>query len=145
MIMKKSMKYFLMGAGTVIAGLAVYAFLHEPTNNCETEPVKKSDATDADHAARHTVTLSKEYMERRRELARKRASERAAEKAATTVAATPTAEPDKTDGITDSYMEPVIEDSLKSEEIEEATQKDNVLLIETKLVEEGKDDNDERE
>lgn len=139
--MKKSIKYFLMGAGTVITGLAVYAFLHEPTSNCEQEPVKKSDVTDTDNAARRTVTLNKEYVERRRELARKRAAERAA----STVAVMPAAEPDKTDGNTDSYMDSTKEDSLKRKEIEEATQGDNILLIETKPTEEGEDNNDERE
>lgn len=147
--MKKSIKYFMLGAGTVIAGLAVYVFFKESKEDCESKSNKNDDVTDVNHIVRPTVTISREFVERRRELARKRAAERAAEKAAekaaATVAAIPTAEPDKTDGITDSYMKPVIEDSLKSEEIEEATQKDNVLLIETKPVEEGEDDNDERE
>ena len=139
--MKKSIKYFLLGAGTVITGLAVYAFLYEPTSNCEQEPVKKNDVTDTDNTARRTVTLSKEYVERRRERARKRAAKRAA----STVAAMPAVEPDKTDGDTDSYMGSTKEDSLKSKEIEEATQGDNILLIETKPTEEGEDNNDERE
>ncbi|CAK7086296.1 MAG: hypothetical protein ENTB_04129 [Enterocloster aldenensis] len=135
--MKKSMKYFLMGAGTVIAGLVAYAFFHEPTNKCVAEPVKKSDVTGADHAARRTVTFNKEFLERRKVLARKRAAERAA----STVAAVSAVEPDKTAGDIDSAKE----NSLRSKEIEEATQRDNILLIETKSIEEGKNDNSKHE
>ncbi|MFR5632724.1 MAG: hypothetical protein ACLUFH_07015 [Monoglobales bacterium] len=136
--MKKSIKYFLLGASTVIIGLAVYTFLHEPTNNCETEPVKKSDATGTDHAARRTVTLNKEFVERRRELARKRAAERAA----SIVAATSAVGPDKTVGDTEDSAK---ENSLRSKEIKEATQGNNILLIETKSIEECKDDNSKHE
>ena len=143
--MKKSMKYFLFGVGTVFAGVAAYIFLKESKDDCEAKSDKKDDVTDSSHTVSHTdrntVTLNKQYVERRRELARKRAAERAA----ATVTSTLTAEPDKTDGITDRYLEPVIDDSLKNEEIEEATQEDNILLIKTKQAEEGEADKDERE
>ncbi|MDO5390846.1 MAG: hypothetical protein Q4F24_07135 [Eubacteriales bacterium] len=137
--MKKSMKYFLLGAGSVIAGLTAYTFFHEPTKHCEPESAKASDVTDT--AVKHTVTLSKEYVERRRELARKRAAERAAE----TITAAPMAELDKTDGFTDNDMEPANEDSEKSEKTVEVAQGSNILLIKTKPAEEGKNNDDENE
>ena len=136
--MKKSIKYFMLGAGTVIAGLAVYVFFKESKEDCEAKSDKNDEATGANHTVHPTVTISREFVERRRELARKRAAERAAERAASTVATTPMVESDKAGGFTDDYIEPAKEGLIKVEKNEESAQADDALVIENKPMGESK-------
>lgn len=76
--MKKSWKYFLVGAGAVVAGFFAYAlFKDRPEDDTLAEP-----ATDTTPPRTSSEShISPEFIERRRELYRRRAAERTASSA----------------------------------------------------------------
>lgn len=76
--MKRNLKYFLLGAGAVVAGFFAYALFKDQTEDAI--PVQPStDTTPPRNSAENH--LSPESIERRRELYRRRAAERAASSA----------------------------------------------------------------
>lgn len=82
--MKKSMKYFLIGAGATVVGFIVYSLLKEPKDAADTTSTEK-EVAGTPLTPNNTHALSKEYVEHRRDLM----IEKAAVKAAATVAAAP--------------------------------------------------------
>lgn len=87
----KKMKYFLMGAGTVIAGLATYVFFKEPEDNYEINLEKKYDVTDVETNVSHSINSEEECAEYRNE-----SEEKEGESTATDA---PAIEPDETEDI----------------------------------------------
>lgn len=72
--MKKNLKYFLVGAGAVVAGFFAYELLKDrPEDDIIAEPAEDT----VPQRASSEQHISQEYIERRRELYRKRAAERA--------------------------------------------------------------------
>lgn len=73
--MKKNLKYFLMGAGTVVAGFFAYAlFKDQPKDDIAAEPA--TNTTPSGSSAAHRP--SQEYVDHRREAFRARAAQRTA-------------------------------------------------------------------
>ena len=77
--MKKKFKYFLLGAGTVVAGFFAYAWLKDqPKTRPVDDIIGESSADTIPQGASAEQNVSQEYIEHRRELYRKRAAQRAA-------------------------------------------------------------------
>lgn len=72
--MKKNLKFFLVGAGAVVAGFFAYALLKDRS---EDDIIAKSAEDITPPRTSSERHISQEYIERRRELYRKRAAERA--------------------------------------------------------------------
>lgn len=73
--MKKKMKYFLLGAGTVVAGFLAYAFLSDSQMSCKETSQAPQDPPADPPSPRCS---SQDYVAHRREFMQKRAAERAA-------------------------------------------------------------------
>ena len=77
--MKKKFKYFLLGAGTVVAGFFAYAWLKDqPKTRPVDDIIGEPSADTIPQGASAEQNVSQEYIEHRRELYRKRAAQRAA-------------------------------------------------------------------
>lgn len=77
--MKKKFKYFLMGAGTVVAGFFAYAWLKDQPKTRPADDIIGEPSVDTIPPGASTEqNISQEYIEHRRELYRKRAAQRAA-------------------------------------------------------------------
>lgn len=121
MIMKKFTKLILLGSGAAFVGFVAYLFLHEPTSE-EKDIIKDKKCTTP-----HTVTINKEYIERRRKhLMEKK------KKAISGEDNTPVLEFDGTNEITDNSVE-----SSNNEEMEESSQMNNTRITENKSIDEG--------
>ena len=76
--MKKKFKYFLMGAGTVVAGFFAYAWLKDQPKTRPADDISGEPSADTIPPGASAEQNISQYIEHRRELYRKRAAQRAA-------------------------------------------------------------------